>query len=112
MDGFSGHQGDPLYSVWWTLHTGAAPGCSPTIDSIRSSVPAALSEAIALGRTLRKRADDGLDYVDRPATARAAEAINGRLQHLRGYAHGVSDLTNYIARILLETGGLRSQLHP
>jgi hypothetical protein len=40
------------------------------------------------------------------------EAINGRLEHLRGSALGFRNLINYIARSLLETGGSRPQLHP
>lgn len=40
------------------------------------------------------------------------EAINGRLEHLRGSALGFRNLTNYIARSLLETGGFRPRLHP
>ena len=40
------------------------------------------------------------------------EAINGRLEHLRGSALGFRNLTNYIARSLLETGGFRPHLHP
>jgi hypothetical protein len=40
------------------------------------------------------------------------EAINGRLEHLRGSALGFGNLTNYIARSLLETGGFRPRLHP
>jgi transposase len=40
------------------------------------------------------------------------EAINRRLEHLRGSALGFRNLTNYIARSLLETGGFRSRLHP
>jgi transposase len=43
---------------------------------------------------------------------RPTEAINGRLEHLRGSALGFRNLTNYIARSLLETGGFRPQLHP
>jgi hypothetical protein len=35
-----------------------------------------------------------------------------RLEHLRGSALGFRNLTNYVARSLLETGGFRSQLHP
>ncbi|WP_222126265.1 hypothetical protein, partial [Rothia kristinae] len=38
--------------------------------------------------------------------------FNGRLEHLRGSALGFRNLTNYIARSLLETGGFRPQLHP
>ena len=40
------------------------------------------------------------------------EAINGRLEHLRGTALGFRNLTNYIARSLLEAGGFRPVLHP
>jgi len=40
------------------------------------------------------------------------EAINGRLEHLRGSALGFRNLTNYIARSLLEAGGFRPRLHP
>jgi hypothetical protein len=32
---------------------------------------------------------------------------NGRLEHLRGSALGFRNLTNYIARSLLQTGGFR-----
>ena len=38
--------------------------------------------------------------------------LNGRLEHLRGSALGFGNLTNYIARSLLETGGFRPRLHP
>ena len=83
------------------------------IDSIANSVPAALSEVITLGRTLTKRAADVLAYFDRPGTSNGpTEAINGRLEHLRGSALGFRNLTNYIARSLLETGGFRPRLHP
>jgi hypothetical protein len=40
------------------------------------------------------------------------EAINGRLEHLRGSALGFRNLTHYIARSLLEAGGFRLRLHP
>lgn len=35
-----------------------------------------------------------------------------RIEHLRGSAPGFRNLTNYIARPLLETGGFSPQLHP
>ena len=83
------------------------------IESLSSGVPKALVEVIKLGRTLKKRADDVLAYFDRPGTSNGpTEAINGRLEHLRGSALGFRNLTNYIARSLLETGGFRPQLHP
>ena len=83
------------------------------IDSVASGVPAALTEIRRLGRTLKQRATDILAYFDRPGTSNGpTEAINGRLEHLRGCALGFRNLTNYIARSLLEAGGFRPRLHP
>ncbi len=83
------------------------------IESVTAGVPAALTELITLGRTLKKRAEDVLAYFDRPGTSNGpTEAMNGRLEHLRGSALGFRNLTHYIARSLLETGGFRPQLHP
>ena len=83
------------------------------IDSLREGVPTVLKETRKLGRTLNQRADDVLAYFDRPGTSNGpTEAINGRLEHLRGSALGFRNLTNYIARSLLEAGGFRPQLHP
>lgn len=79
------------------------------IERVSNGVPAALSEIIVLGRTLKKRAEDVLAYFDRPGTSNGpTEAINGRLEHLRGSALGFRNLTNCIARSLLESGGFRS----
>jgi transposase len=83
------------------------------IASISTGVPATLVEVTTLGRTLKQRAADVLAYFDRPGTSNGpTEAINGRLEHLRGSALGFRNLTNYIARCLLETGGFRPRLHP
>jgi transposase len=83
------------------------------IDSVSSGVPKALTEITTLGRTLTKRAADVLAYFDRPGTSNGpTEAINGRLEHLRGSALGFRNLANYILRSLLETGGFRPRLHP
>ena len=83
------------------------------IASLAHGVPAALTELHKLGRTLGRRATDVLAYFDRPGTSNGpTEAINGRIEHLRGSALGFRNLTNYIARSLLETGGFRPQLHP
>jgi transposase len=84
-----------------------------TIATLSVAVPAVLTEVITLGRTLARRAADVLAYFDRPGTSNGpTEAINGRLEHLRGSALGFRNLTNYIARSLLETGGFRPRLHP
>jgi len=76
-------------------------------------VPTALIELRRLGRTLARRAGDVLAYFDLPGTSNGpTEALNGRLEHLRGSALGLRNITNYIARSLLETGGFRHRLHP
>jgi transposase len=83
------------------------------IESVSSGVPAALIEVVTLGRTLKTRAEDVLAYFERPGTSNGpTEAINGRLEHLHGTALGFRNLTNYIARSLLEAGGFRPLLHP
>jgi transposase len=83
------------------------------IADLGAGVPKTLIELTTLSRTLKKRADDVLAYFDRPGTSNGpTEALNGRLEHLRGSALGFRNLTNYIARSLLEAGGFRPQLHP
>ncbi|WOO97116.1 ISL3 family transposase [Micrococcus terreus] len=83
------------------------------IAKLGRAVPKKLIELAALGRTLKKRSADILAYFDRPGTSNGpTEAINGRLEHLRGSALGFRNLANYIARSLLESGGFRPRLHP
>jgi len=83
------------------------------IDSLSRDVPAMLIELRKLGRTLNRRATDVLAYFDLPGTSNGpTEAINGRLEHLRGSALGFRNLSNYITRSLLESGGFRPLLHP
>jgi len=83
------------------------------IEALREGAPPALTELRRLGRTLNQRVGDLLAYFDRPGTSNGpTEALNGRLEHLRGSALGFRNLTNYIARCLLETGGFRPRLHP
>ncbi len=83
------------------------------IDSLARGIPTPLSELITLGRTLSKRAADVLAYFDRPGTSNGpTEAINARLEHLRGSALGFRNLTHYITRSLLETDELRPHPHP
>ena len=82
-----------------------------TLTSTR--VPRSLTELITLSRTLKRRAADILAYFDHPhTTGGPTEAINGRLEHLRGIAQGFVNHRNYRLRCLLETGGFRPQLHP
>ncbi|MGR6900558.1 ISL3 family transposase, partial [Glutamicibacter sp. BSL13] len=83
------------------------------IELIKAKIPTGLPELASLGRTLKRRAGDILAYFDRAGTSNGpTEAINGRLEHLRGSALGFRSLANYIARSLLESGGFRPVLHP
>jgi len=66
------------------------------IEAISAGVPAAPTEVITLGRTLKRRAGDVLAYFDRPGTSNGpTQALNGRLEHLRGSALGFRSLANY-----------------
>lgn len=83
------------------------------IDSIGTAVPSSLVEVARLGRTLTKRRDGVLAFFDHTGSSNGpTEAINGRLEHLRGTVVGFRNLTHYIARPLLEAGGFRADLHP
>jgi transglutaminase-like putative cysteine protease len=46
-----------------------------------------------------------------PATA-PPKRSTPRLEHLRDTALGFRNLTNYITRALLDTGGFRPRIHP
>ena len=78
-----------------------------------AGVPRSLTEIVTLGRTHKRRDGDILAYFDHPHTSNGPTgAINGRLEHLRRSALGFRNLTHYITRTLLKTGGFRPQLHP
>ena len=82
------------------------------VHSLRRGVPAGLPELKTLGRTLNRRAANVLAYFERPGTSNGpTEAINGRLEHLRGTALGFRNLTHYMTRALLDCGGFRPALH-
>ena len=82
------------------------------IHALSSGVPAALVDIRKFGRIFRQRAFDVLAFFDRPGTSNGpTEAINGRVEHLRGSAFGVGNLTNYITGSLLEAGGFRPHLY-
>jgi transposase len=83
------------------------------IDSLGRGVPAASTELLSPGRTPRKRAEDVLVPSDRTGTSNGpAEAVNGRLEHLRGSALGFRDLARHITGNLPEAGGFRPRPHP
>lgn len=95
-----------------TDRTAGRTGLTQLIDTLKGGVPADLVELRTLGPTLHRRRDDVLTYFDRSASSNGpTETSNSRIEHLRGSA-GFRNLTNYIARRLLEAGGFRGQLHP
>lgn len=77
------------------------------IKRISDGVPKGLQELKTLGKTLWKKRREILAYFDTQATNGPVEAINGRLEHLRGIALGFRNLDNYILRSLIHSGGLR-----
>ena len=80
--------------------------------NVPSSTNKIFVELRKLGYTLERRRQDILAYFDHSRTSNGpTEAINGRLEHFRGSALGFRNLTNYIARSLLEAGGFRPYLH-
>ena len=79
---------------------------------IRTGLPAGLQELAQLGRSLWSRRADILAYFDTGASNGPVEAINGRLEHLRGIAQGFINHRNYRLRCLLHSGGFQHLLHP
>lgn len=50
-------------------------------------------------------------YFDTGASNGPVEAINGRLEHLRGIALGFRNLSHYILRSLIRSGGLQARIN-
>lgn len=83
------------------------------IDALTPEVTRGQPELRALARTLRRRRNDILAHFTHPYSSNGpTEAINGRLEHLRGIALGFTNLGNYITRSLLHSGGFKHQLQP
>ncbi|PBI91059.1 Transposase [Rhodococcus erythropolis] len=82
-----------------------------TLKRIKSGVPAELAELAQLGRSLWKRRKEILAYFDTGASNGPVEAINGRLEHLRGIALGFRNLDHYILRSLIHSGQLRERIN-
>ena len=60
-----------------------------------------------LGRTQRQWGREFVGYLDTGGASNGGpEAVNGRLEHLRGIALGFRNLDNYRLRMLLIGGGL------
>ena len=82
-----------------------------TLTSTR--VPRGLTELITLGRTLKRRAGDILPTSIIPTPPMVLpKPSTGALNIYADLPSDLRNLTNYIARCLLETGGFKPQLHP
>lgn len=82
-----------------------------TLKRIHRAVPAGLDELAQLGRSLWKRRHEILAYFDTGTSNGPVEAINGRLEHLRGIALGFRNLTHYILRSLIHSGQLADRIN-
>ena len=81
------------------------------IDSLRQAVPDGLEEIQTLARTLISRSQNVLAYFAHPVPPTTPrQAINGRLEHLRGIALDFRNLTSYTIRSLIHTGRLKDHL--
>lgn len=83
------------------------------IDALTLEATRHIPELKTLRKTLKKRRTDILAYFNHPNSSNGpTEAINGRLEHLRGIALGFKNLHNYIQRSLLHTGTFQTKLQP
>ena len=84
---------------------------SRVIETIKPGTNQTISEIASLGRTLASRRTDILAAFDHPhLTNGPVEAINGRIEHLRGIALGFRNPHNYKIRALIHSG--QPHLHP
>ncbi|WP_240516258.1 transposase [Brevibacterium aurantiacum] len=83
------------------------------INTLAGTIPNELKELRSLRTPFQRRRADILAYFDHPGTSNGpTEAINGRLEHLRGIALGFRNPGNYLIRSLLHAGGLATLLQP
>lgn len=68
-------------------------------------------ELAQLGRSLTKRTGDVLAFFAVGVSNGPVEAINGRLEHLRGIALGFRNLNHYILRCLIHSGQLAHKIN-
>lgn len=106
-------RGDELQRVLVLVHHQAvvAELDDKLLRSIRAGVTTVLPELAQLGRSLWRRRAEILAYFDIGASNGPVEAINGRLEYLRGTALGFRKLGHYILRSLIHTVGLQARIN-
>lgn len=67
-----------------------------------------MAEFAQIGKALWNRPAEILAYLDTGASNVLVEAIDRRLEHLRGIAHGLRNPDHYILRSLIHFGGLQN----
>ena len=70
-----------------------------------------IPEIKRLGKTLKQWREAFLAYFDTGVSNGPVEAINGRLEHLRGIALGFRNLDHYILRSLIHSGQLHNRIN-
>ena len=91
----------------------SAAGASGKNLTSGAGVPTALTEIVTLGRTLKRQSRDILAYFDHPhTTGGPTEAINGRLEHLRGSALELAKPHQLHHPSTPRNRRFRPQLHP
>ncbi len=81
------------------------------IDTLLGLKGKVTTELAQLGRSLHKRRTDILAFFDIGVSNGPVEAINARLEHLRGIALGFSNINHYILRCLIHSGNLISKIN-
>ncbi len=81
------------------------------LKRIRSGVRKGLDELAQLGRNLRRRYHEILAFFDVGISNGLIDAINGRLEHLRGLALRFRNLGHYILRSLIHSGQLQDRIN-
>lgn len=85
---------------------------SALINKLRKGLPDGLEEIAQLGRTLWRKRAQILAFFDHGGASNGpVEAINGRLEHLRGIALGFRNFTHYVLRSLLHSGQLTARIN-
>ena len=78
-----------------------------------TGMPSSLTELITLGRTLKRRAGASWPTSTTPTPATAPPKPSTHPSNTYADPHsGLRNLSHYITRALLETGGFKPQLHP
>ncbi len=82
------------------------------MNTIRTGLPAGLEELAQLGRTLWRKRKQVLAFFDHGGASNGpVEAVNGRLEHLRGIALGFRNFDHYVLRCLIHSGQLTERIN-